>query len=64
MSIPNSFLGESVRVSYERKAKGKKSTPEQVAVLKQWLQKTFYYQSLPVGTSLGLGAFLAVTSGT
>jgi len=64
MSIPNSVLGESVRISKERKAKGKKSTPEEVTVLKQWLQRTLYNQSLSVGASLGLGAFIAVKSGT
>ena len=64
MLIPNSVLGESVRISKERKAKGKKSTPEQVTVLKEWFEKTFYSQSLPVGASLGLGAFIAVKSGT
>jgi len=64
MSIPNSLLGEAVRIEKERKKKGKKPTAEEVELRNEWLKETLQKRCLPIGTGCGLLAYLYVKSGT
>ena len=63
MSIPNSLLGEAIRIEKERKKKGKKPSSEEVELRNEWLKETLQKPCLPLGTGCGLLAYLYVKSG-
>ena len=48
MSIPNSLLGEAIRIEKERKKKGKKPTPEEVELRNEWLKETLPFDTTKI----------------
>lgn len=63
MQLPDSLLGEAVRIEKERKEKGSPASLEETKIRSEWLQETLRKRCLPVGTGAGLLTYLYVKNG-